>query len=213
MLLTLQTQKQNKMKPYFYSLLALITLGWFSCQKDDALVDPPQIKPVIDSAVVEDTVKKDQHEEQNNQSILWEISGNGLLEPAHLFGTIHNIPEERFAFEEQLETLIGTSSSLMLELDITDQQVLQAGQMRLALPAGYQPEDLYSDKEMEMLEQLCGTVNQNWNVLKKFQPLASQSLIGSAVLTAEIGQQAGYEQFLANSAQRQNIDILGSRIS
>lgn len=208
--LTLQTQKRNNMKPYFFSLLALITLGWFSCQKDDGFVEPPQIKAPIDTPVVIDTVTTDSPEVEDNKSILWEISGNGLQDPAHLFGTIHNIPEERFAFEEQLEAIVGTSTSVMLELDITDQSVLQTGQTRLSLPAPYQPEDLYNEKEMQMLVRLCGALNQNWNMLKEFQPIASQSMIGSAFLTQETGKQTGYEEFLVRSAKRQNIDILGA---
>ena len=38
-------------------------------------------------------------------SLLWEISGNGLQENSYLFGTIHLIDEEDFFYPEKLISL------------------------------------------------------------------------------------------------------------
>ena len=34
----------------------------------------------------------------DENSVLWEISGNGLQSPSYLFGTIHLIPEKEYLF-------------------------------------------------------------------------------------------------------------------
>jgi hypothetical protein len=55
-----------------------------------------------------------QHE---NNAVLWKISGNGLSEESHLFGTIHAIPKKQFVMPEPVIKYLDMAKTLMLEID------------------------------------------------------------------------------------------------
>ena len=51
-------------------------------------------------------------------SLLWEISGNGLKKSSYLFGTIHFYDTAVFHLPDTLFRLIDKSSAIALELDL-----------------------------------------------------------------------------------------------
>lgn len=57
-------------------------------------------------------------ENQNQNSLLWEISGNELENPSYLFGTIHMIPKKDYFFTKLMKEKFNDCSILVLEIDI-----------------------------------------------------------------------------------------------
>ena len=55
---------------------------------------------------------------QSENSILWEISGNGLEHPSYIFGTIHMIPENDYFFTKSAKNCFNSCQTLVLETDI-----------------------------------------------------------------------------------------------
>ena len=53
-------------------------------------------------------------------SLLWEISGNGLTQPSYLYGTMHMMCEKDFTLSEQVKKAFQNSQKLVLELDMDD---------------------------------------------------------------------------------------------
>ena len=43
------------------------------------------------------------HAQDNNTSIFWNVTGNGLEKPSYLYGTVHLIPQSDFFFIDSLE--------------------------------------------------------------------------------------------------------------
>ncbi|MND41007.1 TraB family protein [compost metagenome] len=58
-------------------------------------------------------------------SLLWEISGNGLQKSSYLYGTIHMICEKDFSISEKLKNTISKTTRLTLEVDLSDPNELQ----------------------------------------------------------------------------------------
>ena len=58
-------------------------------------------------------------------SLLWEVSGNGLAKPSYLYGTMHLMCEKDFTISEQVKKAFGKSDKLALEIDLDDPQELQ----------------------------------------------------------------------------------------
>lgn len=56
---------------------------------------------------------------QQQSSLLWEISGNGLEQPSYIFGTIHMIPKKSFFFTDKMEDYFKSCKNLVLEVDIS----------------------------------------------------------------------------------------------
>lgn len=59
-------------------------------------------------------------EKKSNQSLLWEISGNGLTKPSYLYGTIHMICKDDFIFSEKTKKALDQAGQLTLEINMTD---------------------------------------------------------------------------------------------
>ncbi len=55
--------------------------------------------------------------EQTTQSLLWEISGNGLEKTSYLFGTIHRNDKELFQFSDSVYIALNTVDGIMTETD------------------------------------------------------------------------------------------------
>lgn len=75
--------------------------------------------------------------QNDNNSILWKISGNGLKEPSYLFGTIHAVPAARFEIGDTVQKYLDISKTLILELnpDVPMSEQLKLAQ-RMFLPKG-----------------------------------------------------------------------------
>ena len=54
-------------------------------------------------------------QEENN--LLWEISGKGLAAPSYLYGTIHMIPAENYFLTEATKAAFDKSTRIAFEID------------------------------------------------------------------------------------------------
>lgn len=70
------------------------------------------------------TTKKSELNKIEN-SLLWEITGNGLEKPSYLFGTVHMICENDYVLKEKVTIAFNKSEELALELDFDDPKELQ----------------------------------------------------------------------------------------
>lgn len=71
------------------------------------------------------TEKNVQPTEKNENSLLWEISGNGLEKPSYLYGTVHMMCESDFVIKDKVKTAFEKTEELALELDFDDPKELQ----------------------------------------------------------------------------------------
>ena len=57
---------------------------------------------------------------KQENSLLWEVSGNGLSKPSYLFGTVHMICEKDFVMKPKVVNAFSKSEKLALEVNMTD---------------------------------------------------------------------------------------------
>ncbi|MEM6263717.1 MAG: TraB/GumN family protein [Bacteroidota bacterium] len=70
-----------------------------------------------------------------SNSLLWEISGNGLKRPSYLFGTIHLIPKEDFFFTDAMRERMGEADRLVLEVELDQSAIFGSmGSMMMTPP-------------------------------------------------------------------------------
>ncbi len=53
-------------------------------------------------------------------SLLWEVTGNGLSKPSYLYGTIHMICAADYFLSEKAKKAFDSSNKLVLEVDLSD---------------------------------------------------------------------------------------------
>lgn len=75
---------------------------------------------IILITIVTEAVKAQSDEPKIENSLLWEISGNGISSPSYLYGTIHMMCEEDFRIKDKVKSAFENSDRLALEIDFDD---------------------------------------------------------------------------------------------
>ena len=56
--------------------------------------------------------------QKDNNTLLWQISGNGLQRPSYLFGTIHMLCKDDAVLSDSLKRVIRNCKDVYLEVDM-----------------------------------------------------------------------------------------------
>ena len=109
---------------FFYSFVMLLSLGSVQAQ--------PEVNLKSNAS---------------DNTLLWEVSGNGLTKASYLFGTFHLLCKEDINFSPALKQAIIKSNEIYLELDMDDPATLFGGIMLMNMKGGKKLKDLYNPEE------------------------------------------------------------------
>lgn len=94
---------------------------------------------------------------QAQQTLLWEVSGNGLRRPSYLFGTHHLVPVSFFDNHPIAKSHFKRSKQLVVEVAVDSTEMMRLMPMMLATDGGTWVERL-SEAEKNCLDSLCKVV-------------------------------------------------------
>jgi uncharacterized protein YbaP (TraB family) len=144
---------------------------------------------------------------QEETSLLWEISGNGLQKPSYLFGTIHMICKEDFFMPEVVKQKFEASQHVFLEMDMDDPK-MQGKMMKLAmLPAGENLKKLFGADYPMVDSFFKAKAGMSLAVFNQFKPMMVMSLLYLKMLPC--AQTESYETTFMSLAKQQQKDIKG----
>ena len=90
--------------------------------------------------------------QKSENSVLWEVSGNGLEKPSYLFGTIHMICGKDFVMKPEATNAFSKTSKLALEINMSDVEELKIVQQAAV---GKEPlSKTLSPKQIAQLEEV-----------------------------------------------------------
>ena len=139
---------------------------------------------------------------QNENSVLWRISGNGLKEPSYLMGTMHIVPAKQFVINDSMMSCFKKSKSLIIEANIKatigeQMKIVQRGM----LPKGKSLKNyLDSTTFTQYYTYWSDSMKVNKNQLNKmlnFKPI----FLNSYLYTQFIKQPKSYELEFLNLAK------------
>lgn len=90
--------------------------------------------------------------QKNNNTLLWQVSGNGLKHSSFLFGTFHLMCKEDIHFSNQLKEAVKASDEIYMELDMDDPSTLLSGMLYMNMNNGKKLSDLYTPAEYKKLQ-------------------------------------------------------------
>lgn len=113
---------------------------------------------------------------QENNSMLWEISGNGLQQPSYIQGTFHMMCAKDFQMKQKTIDALGKVKRLVLELNYTDPTEMAAVQKMM------QSEQKLSEKlsadEATELNEVLKSYGVTLQAVNNYSPQALYSFIG-----------------------------------
>ncbi|MCC9072588.1 TraB/GumN family protein [Flavobacterium sp. F-65] len=139
-------------------------------------------------------------------SLLWEISGNGLSKSSYLYGTIHLMCPDKYSISEKVKKAFQKSDKLIIEVNFSDPKEMEDAQ-KLAMGSEPLSKKLSSEELSELdsiLQKLAGLKIKQ---VDNFSLATVMSLI--TIKTFDCENLKSYEKDFIDLAKKQNKTIGG----
>jgi hypothetical protein len=87
----------------------------------------------------------------SGKSLLWKISGNGLIESSYIFGTFHLLCPDQDIIDTRIENALMESKILALELDFDDPEMMGTITMGMFFQDGTKASDYLNEEEYKLV--------------------------------------------------------------
>jgi uncharacterized protein YbaP (TraB family) len=139
-------------------------------------------------------------------SLLWEVSGNGLSKPSYLYGTIHMICGEDYFLSEKTKKAFEASEKLVLEINFADPNEMTEVQ-KLAMGKEPLSKKLSTEQLAKLEEILKKTAGMTVQQVDSFSLMTVMSLI--SMKSFDCADLKFYEMEFIDQAKKRNIEIGG----
>ena len=142
-------------------------------------------------------------------TLLWEISGNGLAKPSYLFGTMHILCAEDAHLSDRMREIIKNTDAIYFELDMDNMQEMMGALQYLRMNDGQKISELLTKEEYAKVENYFKENNfpMPLSLMNRFKPYFVSSLIGEQMLTCQ--QKDGMEMQIMNESKKYKKEIKG----
>ena len=142
-------------------------------------------------------------------TLLWQITGNGLPRPSYLFGTIHMICSDEAVLSDSLRAAIGSSDDVYFEVDM-DNLIEMIGVMRkMKMRNDTTLADLLSKDDYTKVKDYFEN-NETllpFSVLETYKPLLAASMLMEGSTGCETPE--AMEEVIMKEAKQQDKNIRG----
>ena len=146
--------------------------------------------------------------QKNDNTLLWEVSGNGLKKPSFLFGTFHLLCKDDIHFSDQLKKAMKASDEIYMELDMDDPSIMLSGMLYMNMKDGKKLEDLYTPEEYKRLQNyFADTLKMPIMLLQSAKPYFLVALLYPRMMNCP--SPSGVEEELVKIAKADKKEIKG----
>lgn len=108
-------------------------------------------------------------------TLLWEVTGNGLSKPSYVFGTFHMMCKDQFVFPGKLNYVLDNTEATVLEINFTDQE--QMARMQNMMIANKKLSEQYTADEIDRFKKGIADYGMKLEDVDQFSPLALYSTL------------------------------------
>ncbi|MBC7510696.1 MAG: TraB/GumN family protein [Ferruginibacter sp.] len=145
---------------------------------------------------------------KNDNSLLWQVSGNGLPQSTYLFGTFHLMCKNDIHFSSQLTTAVGRVEKVYMEMDMDDPAIMLGGLLLMNMKDGKTLQQLYSAAEYKRLEIFFrDSLHTPLSFLQKMKPFFLEALLYPKMMPCKTI--SGVEEELMKVAKLEKKEIKG----
>lgn len=138
-------------------------------------------------------------------TLLWEITGNGLEKPSYLFGTIHVSCDATLS--DKVKKALDETTQVVLEIDIDDPSMQMKMMQGMMMKDGKTLKDLVSESEYQAIDSLFKkNIGMSIGMLEKVKPSLLQSMLIPKLLDCPM---QSVEMELMKVAKKDNEEIKG----
>lgn len=144
----------------------------------------------------------------NDNTLLWQVSGNGLAAPSYLFGTFHLLCKEDINFSSTLKQAIINSNEIYLELDMDDPATLLGGLTLVNMKGDKKLQDLYTeDAYKRIADYFKDSLKTPLGFFQRMQPAFLAALLYPKMMPCN--SSGSVEEAVMQLAKEQHKEIKG----
>jgi len=186
-----------RIKQYFTYLILIMSVSFVQAQSVKKPVKKTAVKP-------KQTVSA-----KPANTLLWQISGNGLRQPSYLFGTMHILCAEDAKLSEGLKGVIKKSLKVYFEVDMDDMAEMMGAMKYMRMNDGVKISDLLTKEEYARLENHLkkSKTPMPLSMINRFKPFLISGLLSEQNMGCE--KTKGMEQLIMTEASLHDKQIFG----
>jgi uncharacterized protein len=142
-------------------------------------------------------------------TLLWEITGNGLNQSSYLFGTMHILCAEDARLSDNLKRIIKDADQIYFEIDMDNMMEMLGALKYLKMNDNKKLSDLLTPEEYQRVKTYF-TANKSpmpFALMESFKPFFISSLISEQKMACEVKE--GMEQAIIRESKQYNKEIKG----
>ena len=152
--------------------------------------------------------------DQEVNSLLWKVSGNGLNSPSYVFGTIHIIDSEDYFLPAGTEPSFDKCEEVVFEIDMddmTDFSQLFPILQNLMMPEGQTLKTLLSEEDYQMVQSHFQELGLPIFMLERIKPMFLTVFASGDISPGDLqnGSMRSYEMELNNMAKEKGKETGG----
>ncbi|HUZ58094.1 MAG TPA: TraB/GumN family protein [Hanamia sp.] len=146
--------------------------------------------------------------QKNDNTLLWEVNGNGLKKPSFLFGTFHLLCKDDIHFSDQLKRAMKESDEVYMELNLSDPSIMLSGMLYMNMRNGETLQDLYTPEEYKRVKNyFSDTLEMPLMLLQRAKPYFLVALLYPRMMNCS--NPTGVEEELVKIAKEDKKELKG----
>jgi uncharacterized protein len=147
----------------------------------------------------------------SQNTLLWEITGNGLKQPSYLFGTMHILCDKDAMLSPNLKKAIKDVGVIYFELDMDNMDEMMSAMKFLRMNDGKKLSDFLTKEEYERVSNYlkANKMGGSLTFMDHFKPLFISSIISEQVMSCESDKKNGMEQQIMQESKQYEKEIKG----
>ena len=112
---------------------------------------------------------------QNQNSLLWKVSGNGLKDPSYVFGTYHMLCSKDFKIKDKVKNALNSTEQFMMEVNFSDPETMMV--MQSSMMAKNKLSDVLEAKDIQVLKTNLPKFGYRFEDIESMSPMVINSLL------------------------------------
>ena len=146
--------------------------------------------------------------QKNNNSLLWEVSSNGLTHPSYLFGTFHLMCKDDMVFSKNFISALSNANMLVMEMDLSDSKNTFGAMEFIEMKNGESLGKLLSKNDYDRVNQFFkDSLKMSLGFFDKMKPAFLQAFFYPKMMSCK--QSGSLEEAIMVQAKKANKQIKG----
>ena len=150
-----------------------------------------------------------QRTQKDSNTLLWEISGNGLQKPSYLFGTIHMICADEAMLSDSLKSFISQVDVVYMEVDMDNFMEMLGVLRKMKMRNDTTLADLLTKQEYQKVKDYFEAKGSMipFSVLETYKPMLAASMLAES--NTNCPKSAAMEEVIIKEAKLNSKKIKG----